>query len=148
MTAEQIVEREISLHNRKTERRCCASLLVCRGETIMADKEIYHVKLHEGGAKWLAYFWPIAMIVFFGYIFLSLDFLRQEESAPYLIDLNEIAETASIDYATRFEIVVRVEKPGGDEIHLYDAQSGKLLGTFVEQQGSGGAAEASGLNDD
>ena len=41
---------------------------------------------------------------------------------------------------------MRVEKPGGDEIHLYDAQSGKLLGTFVEQQsGDDATAEGSAL---
>ncbi|MFN0022928.1 MAG: hypothetical protein ACKVS5_03420 [Parvularculaceae bacterium] len=101
----------------------------------MAKPEIQHVMLHQSG-------WAIApfivilgiFIAVFGFRMLNVvDELNPEPSPPYVIDLRNEEYPTTLDYTSRYDIVVRVEKPDGVEVRLLDADDGKLVGTFIEK---------------
>ncbi len=97
----------------------------------MDDDRVYHVKLHERGKNWFSNISLFVIVIFWGAAILWL--FANTNRAPYLIDLNDEKLPATIDYSTRLEIIVRVETENGIELRLYDPDSGKLLGTIVEQ---------------
>jgi hypothetical protein len=99
----------------------------------MADKEMHHIMLHQRG-MWL-YFVPT--ILFLGgllWIFNgNLTDIDEPPPPPFVVDLRSEEFPSTLDYTSRYQIVVRVEKPDGVEVRLYDEDDGELIGTFIEQ---------------
>lgn len=107
----------------------------------MADDQLYHVKLHDSGSKWISAFYMIAALALFGFLVFTLYSDKFDDKGPYRVDLNQLQNSTTIDIKSRYEIVVREEKPEGVELRLYDPHSGKLLGSFIEQSLKDGSTE-------
>jgi hypothetical protein len=110
----------------------------------MADKEIHHVKLHQGPDGWL-FLLAIpgalaAMWWFYGRPILGDFDARNTE--PYVLDLRGEEAPVTVDYGGRFEhIIVTITRADGKEIRLYAPDTGKLVGTYWESASADAASE-------
>lgn len=109
----------------------------------MADKEIHHVKLHQGAWVWVI---PVGVLVYLGGFswFFREEFkdeLNPPESAPYAVDIRSEGAPVTIDYISRWHIVATVERADGKEIRLYNPDDGKLVGTYWESASADAASE-------
>ena len=56
------------------------------------------------------------------------------EPKPFVVDLRNESDPATLDLTSRWEAVVRVETADGVETRLIDPRDGHLYGTFIEKR--------------
>lgn len=99
----------------------------------MAEKEVYHVKLHQSvWERFTGYFWVIALLAFWWVIIQPLkSSLNKPEAPAYSHDLRGEGAPVEMDFDNPWSVKVTVSRPDGDEIRFYDVKTGRLEGSFL-----------------
>ncbi len=100
----------------------------------MSKHEMHHITLHQSSQMW------ISLVFLFGILGVSYWYfvkqIKQEFEdpvlAPFVVDLRSEYPT-TLDLESRYQFIVRVEKPDGVEVRIYDNDDGHLVGTFIER---------------
>lgn len=100
----------------------------------MAKPEIHHVKLYQSSQIWISFVVVIITLAAVYWFVLKQIKKEFEEPAPtpFVVDLRSEYPT-TLDLESRYQFVVRVEKPDGVEVRIYDDDDGHLIGTFIEK---------------
>lgn len=99
----------------------------------MAEKEIYHVKLHQGGleSSFLTIVWILMMVALWWYVIGPQVTRGSAEAAPYTHDLRSEGEPVEMSFENPWSVMVTVKRPDGDEVRFYDTKTGRLESTFL-----------------